>query len=141
MGKKISTIGCLLILWIVAVVAETYAHGGHSKPPAKETTVEDAAPAGDAGGFYAVEGEATGSPSDASPFSRTRLFSGGEDHGGMEMQSGPATPEKMQHDKHKVKLAEHKWVTSSQKGYGVAVGITVLAGLVFGILSIKRKRE
>lgn len=44
----------------------------------------------------------------------------------------------MKHKMPKVTPSEHKLVSPSQKGYYAAVGITILAGLVFGILGIKR---
>ena len=52
----------------------------------------------------------------------------------------------MQHTGHKmaeqkVELAEHTWVPSSQKGYGIAIGITVLSGLAFGFLALVRPLE
>jgi len=137
MGKK-TTICGLLILWIVATGVETYAHGGHSKTKKEEQKLESAVPAGDAGNFYSVDGGEA--EEDSSPFSRTRRFSG--DAEPMRMEPGMDQPQAMEHTRHQVKLAEHQWITpSQQKGYGAAVGITVLAGLAFGMLSIKRKRE
>jgi hypothetical protein len=51
----------------------------------------------------------------------------GDDHSGHEMKE--------------VELATHEWVSSSQKGYSAAMGITILAGLVFGFLTLKRPFE
>ncbi len=43
------------------------------------------------------------------------------------------------HPKHvDIKIAEHKLVSTSQKGYGPAAGITLVAGLVFGIVVMRR---
>jgi hypothetical protein len=37
-----------------------------------------------------------------------------------------------------IKISEHEWVSTSQKGYGPAAGITLAAGLFFGIIMIRR---
>jgi hypothetical protein len=37
-----------------------------------------------------------------------------------------------------IKISEHEWVSTSQKGYGPAAGITLVAGLFFGIVMIRR---
>lgn len=43
------------------------------------------------------------------------------------------------HSKHvDIKIAKHKLVSTSQKGYGSAAGITLLAGLAFGIVIMRR---
>lgn len=46
----------------------------------------------------------------------------------------------MKHDKH-VEQATHKMVSTSSKGYGAAVGITILSGLVAGVLFLKRPAD
>ena len=38
-----------------------------------------------------------------------------------------------------IKIAKHTWVSTSQKGYGWAAGITSVLGLVFGILIIRSR--
>lgn len=52
------------------------------------------------------------------------------DHAGHTM---PGMPE--------VTLAEHEWNSTSQKGYALAVGITLISGLGFLFLSLKRPFE
>lgn len=43
------------------------------------------------------------------------------------------------HSKHvEIKISEHKLVPTSQKGYGFAAGITLVTGLFFGIVMIRR---
>jgi len=43
------------------------------------------------------------------------------------------------HSKHvEIKISEHKLVSTSQKGYGSAAGITLVAGLTFGIVIMRR---
>lgn len=40
-----------------------------------------------------------------------------------------------------VEVAKHEWNSTSQKGYGLAVGITLISGLGFLFLSLKRPFE
>ena len=51
--------------------------------------------------------------------------------------------EQGQHEMHKqhVQEATHEWVSPHEKGYGMAVGITIISGLVFAGLSILRMGE
>ncbi|GEM_PF-3581979 len=42
------------------------------------------------------------------------------------------------HIKKEIKISEHEWVSTSQKGYGSAAGITLVAGLIFGITVMRR---
>ena len=42
------------------------------------------------------------------------------------------------HQMPEIKLSRFEWVTTSQKGYGLAAGITLLAGGSFVILNIRR---
>ncbi len=53
-----------------------------------------------------------------------------EDHSGHDMAGMP-----------EVEVAKHQWISTSQKGYGLAVGITLIAGLGFFFLSLKRPFE
>ena len=53
-----------------------------------------------------------------------------EDHAGHDMAGMP-----------EVEVAKHQWISTSQKGYGLAVGITLIAGLGFFFLSLKRPFE
>ena len=58
-----------------------------------------------------------------------------EDLSGMDMgKSGGHS----QHAEEEIELGAHEIVSPKSKGYGAAVGITVLAGLVFGFLTLKR---
>ena len=56
---------------------------------------------------------------------------GGMEH--MDHSSGA-----MDHKMPEVEIAKREWVSSKQKGYGAAIGITLMAGLFFGVLSFKR---
>ena len=58
-----------------------------------------------------------------------------EDLSGMDMgKSGGHS----QHAEEEIVLGAHEMVSPKSKGYGAAVGITVLAGLAFGFLTLKR---
>lgn len=94
--------------------------------------------------IYAIEGDQTEESVDlpGSALSRTDLFS----------EEAPLTSTPMEHMDHgsmegmdhkmpEVELARHEWVSTKQKGYGLAAGITILSGLVFGFLSFKRPNE
>lgn len=59
-------------------------------------------------------------------------------HADMEMSGGAGGEE---HSMEEIELASHEWVSSSRKGYSAALGVTLLAGLVFGFLTIKRPFE
>ena len=56
-------------------------------------------------------------------------------------------PETSKHEDHdmsqmkQVQPAEHKWVSTSQKGYGWAAALTVFSGALFGILTFRRPFE
>ncbi len=60
------------------------------------------------------------------------------DHTGMDMGGGSGHEE---HDMEPVELASIEWVSSSAKGRPVALGITLLVGLAFGLLTLKRPFE
>lgn len=102
-----------------------HAHVGHSEDaasqkaaPPEEYTAEESE--------YAIGGEEP-------TLDETELMD--------EESMGTATHQDMPGMKHKmpqVTLSEHELVSPSQKGYYAAVGITIFAGLVFGILGVKR---
>jgi hypothetical protein len=123
------------LLCVFFLADNAFAHGGHKKP-----AVEREAPAVDSP--YAGDGaeSPTGEEGDLS-LSRSDIFAdeppvmpGGMEH--MDHQSGG-----MDHKMPQVEIAKREWVSSKQKGYGAAVGITIFAGLIFGVLSFKRPCE
>lgn len=140
MAKSFFAVLLLGFLFTAYPAGPAGAHTGHKKEPVKaeEPAVESS--------IYAVEEEESehgvtteGVDLPSSSLSRTDIFS----------EEIPMTPEPMEHMDHgsmepmehkmpEVKLAEHEWVSTKQKGYGVAAGITILSGLVFGFLSFKR---
>ena len=57
---------------------------------------------------------------------------------GITHDSGGQESERADHQMPEIKLSEHEWVPTSRKGYGVAVGITLLVGAVFGVINFIR---
>lgn len=143
MKKPIAAICCLLIA--VFAAGEVYAHSGHSKPAPQDqnATSESGAPSGQEDNFYAVEGgDAAPVPSGTvSPFSRSSPPADAMSYMGGDMGMEHGASEEQNRAQHQVTLAEHEWVSPLKKGYKTAVGITLLAASVFGILSVKRKEE
>ncbi|KMP10992.1 hypothetical protein UR09_04625 [Candidatus Nitromaritima sp. SCGC AAA799-A02] len=145
-----------MILFLLLAPASVSAHGGgHSK--------EAAAPQEEAPAFqdsiYAVEdgGEnempPIGGDPMGSPLSRTDLLGGDDPLADMEMgepmmrtREGEHKDDMMpmdgpeKHEQH-IDKATHEWVSTHNRGYGAAVGITLLSGLVFGVLSFLRIGE
>ncbi len=142
MTKLFSAILISGFFFISYPLSAANAHSGHKKEPViEESTAEDS--------IYAVEENTGEAMTDdggfsSSPLSRTDLFS-------EEAPLTSAPMESMEHMDHssmamdhkmpEVELAEHEWVSTKQKGYGVAAGITILSGLVFGFLNFKRPNE
>jgi hypothetical protein len=127
------TILILGLGFIASPMSGAYAHGGH-----KKEAVEMEAPSADS--IYAVEEDAGTASSDTDSFPLSRTDSLGDDMPTME----PMNHADMGHMDHKmpeVEIAKREWVSPKQKGYGVAVGITLFAGLIFGVLQFKRPNE
>jgi len=123
-----------VLLFVSFLTGKVYAHGGHKKP-----AVEMEEPASAVDSPYAVDGESTESSrdeEDSFPLSRPDIFAD-ESMEHMDLQPSGAMDHKMPH----VEIAKREWVSSKQKGYGTAVGITIFAGLIFGALSFKRPGE
>jgi len=128
------------LLFVSFLAGTAYAHGGPKKPA---TEVKEPAPAGDSP--YAVDGdgaEFSQGEEDGFPLSRSDIFAdeppvtpGGMEH--MDPQPSGA----MGHQMPNIEIATREWVSPKQKGYGAAVGITIFAGLIFGVLSFKRPLE
>jgi LDH2 family malate/lactate/ureidoglycolate dehydrogenase len=77
----------------------------------------------------------------ASPLSRSSL-----DMEHDSIDAGMPMMEGMDHGGHAegeqmVELAHHEIVSTSQKGYSLAVAITLLSGLVFGVMVFKKPGE
>jgi hypothetical protein len=125
------------LFFVAFLTNNATAHGGHKKPA---VVMEEPAP--DIDSPYAIDDAepSTGEAGDLS-LSRTELFA----------EDPPVTPQGMEHMDHssgamdhkmpEVEIAKREWVSSKQKGYGTAIGITLMAGLIFGVLSFKRPLE
>ncbi|MBC8288270.1 MAG: hypothetical protein H8E42_12415 [Nitrospinae bacterium] len=116
-----------------------FAHGGGHKPEAGK--VEESA-ATDS--MYSVKESEIAPLSDSGNdpmFSPTDLFTQDE-----LVDPNPMEDKEMKggHNEHagpQVQLASHEWVSSSSKGFGTAVGITLFAGIAFAGLTFIRRGE
>ena len=120
---------------------ESNADSGHDKPEAKQQKTDKPIPIKDTidgGDFYTIEDEEMGSQS--SPFSRTDFFSSDFQEQG-EMVIKTRDHKKMDHAKHQIKLSHHELILPSQRGFKSALVITLMVGVLFGILSFKRRRD
>ena len=127
----------LLAALFLFPMQNAFAHGGGHQPEKKqiEAPVES---------MYSVKQEEVDPLTDDSlenMFSPTDLFTQDE-----LVVPTPIDDKKMEgsHNKHaepQVEISHHERVSSSSKGYGAAIGITLFAGLVFAGLSFKRPGE
>lgn len=141
MWKTFPPIYLFLCILLFVVIAESSAHSGHSKSEAKQQKTENPnliKDTIDMGDFYAIEDEEIGSQS--APFSRTDFFSSDTLEQG-EMVIKPKDHEEMNQAKHQVKLSHHELISPSQKGFKSALVITLIVGVLFGILSFRRRRD
>ena len=131
----------LLIIFLLFLfpVQETFAQGGGHKPEEKKDVAA-------MDSIYSVkENDPLAEPADDNfdnVFSPTDLFTADElvspmPMGDMKMEGG----EHAGHQEPQIELSHHELVSSSSKGFGTAVGITLFAGLVFAGLTFLRPRE
>jgi hypothetical protein len=125
-----------LVGFLLFTVQDVIAKGG-----SHESIESVAPPAMDS--MYSAKENKTSENSLDTMFSPSDLFMTGEvvspdpvPGGGMEMAGSHS-----EHAESQVELARHKQISSSSKGFGVAVGITLLAGLVFACLTFIRPGE
>ena len=128
------------LLCVSFLAGTAHAHGGHKKPAIE---VQEPTPAADSP--YAVDGdgaESSQSGEDGFALSRSDIFADEPPvtPGGME-QMDHQSSSGMDHQMPQIEIATREWVSPKQKGYGTAVGITIFAGLIFGVLSFKRPLE
>ena len=164
MRSRISTLILIFCLFILCIAAYSYGHGGgHEKatpeiispPPVNEpilvdeiltesteasfensTYDEGSDESSDMGlGEYDLGEEEPADLHDSSHMMDD--MSSQLSHEGMDMSGGDHSDHKME----EVELSTHEWVSKSRKGYSAAMGITILAGLVFGFLTFKRPFE
>ena len=150
---------------LLATVAVAFAHGGEHGTPEKLTAppIEKVPALQDS--IYAIEGggeENTPPAPDIGPMgfplSRANPLGDGDPLGNIgskdfgepmvRFKGKEHTKQSGQHEQHKeskqqphIEKATHEWISPSSRGYGVAVGITILSGLGFGILSMIRIGE
>ena len=131
------------IIIFTFIAQNAIAHGGHKKEPTSIAEVEEKSSIDP---MYATQEEESDPLKNSGLFSPSDLF--------MESEIVPAEPNmktdmKMEgsHNEHddpnmpKVVSAKHKTVETSAKGYGIAAGITLFAGLVFAGLTFIRPGE
>ena len=127
----------------IFITQNVIAHGEHKKEP---TSIAEAEEKSAIDPMYATQEDESDPLKNSGLFSPSDLF--------MESEIVPAEPNtkkdmKMEgsHNEHedpnmpKVVSAKHKTVETSAKGYGIAAGITLFAGLVFVGLTFIRPGE
>jgi hypothetical protein len=129
----------IIFLLFLFPVQETFAHGGGHKPEGKKDVAA-------MDSIYSVKendplAEPAGDNFD-NVFSPTDLFTADElvspmPMGDMKMEGG----EHAGHQEPQIELSHHELVSSSSKGFGTAVGITLFAGLVFAGFTFLRLGE
>ena len=129
------------IIFII-ITQNAIAHSDHKKEPSIVKVEEKSS----IDPMYATQEEESDPLENSDLFSPSDLFMEGEI---VPAESNPKSDMKMEgsHNEHndpnipKVVSAEHKTVDTSAKGYGIAAGITLLAGLVFAGLTFIRPGE
>jgi len=129
----------IIFLLFLFPVQETFAQGGGHKPEEKKDVAA-------MDSIYSVKendplAEPAGDNFD-NVFSPTDLFTADElvspmPMGDMKMEGG----EHAGHQEPQIELSHHELVSSSSKGFGTAVGITLFAGLVFAGFTFLRLGE
>ena len=127
----------------IFITQNVIAHGEHKKEP---TSIAEAEEKSSIDPMYATQEEESDPLENSGLFSPSDLFMEGEI---VPAESNPKSDMKMEgsHNEHndpnipKVVSTENKTVEASAKGYGMAAGITLLAGLVFAGLTFIRPGE
>ena len=129
----------IIFLLFLFPVQETFAQGGGHKPEEKKDVAA-------MDSIYSVkENDPLAEPADDNfdnVFSPTDLFTADElvspmPMGDTKMEGG----EHAGHQEPQIELSHHELVSSSSKGFGTAVGITLFAGLVFAGFTFLRLGE
>ena len=138
--KKFPLFFAVIFLFIAHDVA---AHGGHKKEPPPVLMEEESSTKDP---MYANQEEESDPLKKSDLFSPSDLFIEGEivsadpvENSEMKMEG--SHNEQAEHQMPKVENAKHKTVGTSAKGYGAAVGITLVAGLIFAGLTFIRPGE
>jgi hypothetical protein len=136
---RLSSIFVLTVLFLFPST-QTFAHGGGHKPEneqAEEPVVVDSMYSVKESETDSMAGETTGLDNMFSPmdlFTETELvLPDPMPMGDMKMEGSHN-----EHQEPMVELSHHEPVSSSSKGYGAAVGITLFAGVAFAGLTFMR---
>ena len=132
-----------IIIAFIIIGQNAIAHSGHKKEP---TSIVEAEEKSSIDPMYATQEEETDPLENSDLFSPSDLFMEGEI---VPAERNPKTDMKMEgsHNEHddsnmpKVVSAKHKTVETSARGYGIAAGITLFAGLIFVGLTFIRPGE
>ena len=132
----------ITIIFII-IAQNAMAHSGHKKKPNSIVEVKEKSAIDP---MYATQEEESDPLENSDLFSPSDLFMEGEI---VPAERNSKTDMKMEgsHNEHddpnmpKVVSAKHKTVETSAKGYGIAAGITLFAGLVFAGLTFIRPGE
>ena len=132
-----------LIIIFFIIAQNAIAHSDHKKEPTSIVKVEEKS-SNDP--MYATQEEESDPLENSDLFSPSDLFMEGEI---VPAERNTKTDMKMEgsHNEHndpnmpKVVSAKHKTVETSAKGYGIAAGITLFAGLVFAGLTFIKPGE
>ena len=127
----------------IFIVQNSMGHGGNEKEP---TSIIEAETRSAINSMYATPEEESDPLKNSELFSPSDIFMEGEI---VSNEPNTKTDMKMEgsHNEHddsnmpKVVSAKHKAVETSTKGYGIAAGITLFAGLVFAGLTFIRPGE
>jgi hypothetical protein len=136
------SLSVFLVVFFLFPATQIFAHGGGHEPEEKKTEVSTP-PVADS--MYAIKKSETDSGDSLdNMFSPTDLFTQDE-----LVSPDPMPDMKMEgshgasadHQEPMVELSQHERVSSSSKGFGTAVGITLFAGIVFAGLTYMRPGE
>jgi hypothetical protein len=137
---RISSIVFMVIVFLCSTLA-IFANGeGHN--PEEKKAEEPAA----IDSMYSVKESKTAPTLEAdngldNMFSPTDLFTQEELAEPMSADNKKMQDHHSKHEGSKVELSRHEWVSFSKKGFGVAMGITLFAGLAFAGLTFMRPGE
>ena len=136
----------LIALFIVSAPSLLWAHGGgHDAEPKKEEATLPELPEATLGMKATELGANEYSVSDSMDAFETEEME--EVGGGGTLWGDEPQPEMSEHEGHDmdqkkyVEPAKHKWISTSQKGYGWAAAVTLFSGALFGFLTFKRPCE
>ena len=127
-------------VFFLFITHDVVAHGGHKKEPAPILIEEEPSTVDP---IYANQEEESDPLEKSDLFSPSDLFIEGEivsadpvENSEMKMEG--SHNEHAEHQIPKVEKAKHNMVSTSAKGYGTAIGITLFAGLIFAGLTFIR---